>query len=114
MPEYLDDSGRPVRLGPLLSEGGEGRVYDVAGVPGAVAKLYKQRRDDAKLRAMAAMYTPELARVAAWPTTLLRVNGAAVGFLMRKVTGHRPIHALYSPASRRVTFPRADWGDLML
>ncbi|MGL4550295.1 MAG: hypothetical protein ACRC33_03835, partial [Gemmataceae bacterium] len=114
MPDFLDDHGRPVRLGPLLSEGGEGKVYDVAGAPGVAAKLYKQRRDDAKLRAMVGLHTPDLARVAAWPSSLLRLDGAVAGFLMPKVAGHRPLHALYSPASRRVAFPRADWGDLML
>jgi DNA-binding helix-hairpin-helix protein with protein kinase domain len=83
-----------------------------------VAKLYHRPPvplKAEKLRAMVATATPELLRVAAWPTATLheRPNGPMVGLLMPKVSGHQEAHTLYSPAHRKHVFPEADWRFLI-
>src|SRR5258708_32672909 len=40
----------------------------------------------------------------AFPVDVLYVGNAFVGFIMKKVSGHKPIHLLYSPASRKREF----------
>ncbi|MFX9050393.1 hypothetical protein ABTN54_20170, partial [Acinetobacter baumannii] len=36
-----------------------------------------------------------------------------LGFLMRLVSGYRPIHELYGPKSRKAHFPKADYRFLV-
>ncbi len=113
-PELFDHRSNPIRLGPQLGKGGEGTVYEVAGVPDLVAKVYHtppNPRTSAKLQAMVALARPELTKVAAWPTALLHKGqgGDVAGLLMPKVRGFSEAHALYSPAHRKTAFPQADW-----
>ena len=44
---------------------------------------------------------------------LSRRTGEAVGLVMPKVIGHKDIHHLYSPKSRRSHFPKANWHFLV-
>ena len=101
-----------------FATGGEGAVFDVVGRPDLVAKLYskpqsKERCD--KLRAMATLCSPDLLKIAAWPTaTLSNGNPAAVqGILMPRIVNHKEIHHLYSVAQRKKNCPEADWGFLL-
>lgn len=106
-----------VHLGKELGRGGEGAVFDVAGRPDVVAKLYHKivRPDHAsKLKVMVSMANERLARIAAWPLdTLQEPNGDVVGFLMPRVSGHQPVFQLYGPKLRLQEFPRADWRFLI-
>lgn len=103
----------PIRLGALLAKGGEGAVFEVAGRPDRVAKIYlkditPERAD--KLLAMQRLLTPRLAALTAWPDELLHGgNGKVVGFLMPNLRGSKDIHTLYGPKSRLAEFPQADW-----
>ena len=93
----------PVRLGPLLAEGGDAAVYAVDGRPALAAKVYRdpgaEPRRRAKLTAMLAA-PPEGALAApggevslAWPVALLERDapasatppGMPAGFLMPRV-----------------------------
>jgi DNA-binding helix-hairpin-helix protein with protein kinase domain len=109
-------SGR-VTLGPLIAKGGEGGVYDIPAKPNAVAKIYHKAVDAdkaAKLDALASMKSESLLSLTAWPTEVLRNNkGEACGFIMPRVTASKDIHALYTPRSRRMDFPQADWRFLI-
>ena len=113
----LDSRGSPVTPGKELGRGGEGAVFDVAGQPDVVAKVYlkpQNAQHAAKLSAMAGMATSSLLRVAAWPTgTLHDPSGAVVGFTMPKVGGHEPVFKLYGPKVRLQEFPKADWRFLI-
>lgn len=117
--QLRDHLGNEVRLPPKpFAVGGEGAVFDVQGRPDLVAKLYskpqsKERCD--KLRAMAKLCSPNLLKIAAWPTATLSANGPASvdGILMPKVSGYSEIHHLYSVAQRKKEFPEADWGFLL-
>jgi hypothetical protein len=44
---------------------------------------------------------------------LFSPSGAFVGFAMKKVGGHKPIHMLYSPASRKLQFHKANYQFLI-
>ncbi|MFO0841873.1 MAG: hypothetical protein U0797_05655, partial [Gemmataceae bacterium] len=113
-----DHTGRPVRLGPLIGQGGEGAVFQVEGDATLVAKVYSKPPDPAtgdKLRALVRLARPELLRVAALPTGTLHENGTLCGLLMPLVplARFRPVHFLYSPAHRKTAFPLANWRFLM-
>jgi DNA-binding helix-hairpin-helix protein with protein kinase domain len=113
----FDATGTPVFLGKEIGRGGEGAVYEIGNRPDAVAKLYLKPPSpshQAKLLAMTSMATPNLLRLAAWPTgTLHNQSGSVVGFAMPKVTGHNPIFKLYGPKLRLHEFPKADWRFLI-
>jgi DNA-binding helix-hairpin-helix protein with protein kinase domain len=117
-PSLVDQHGRALRLGKTLGRGGEAEIFDVEGTPGAAAKLYHQPRSAAQLAKLAHLVgraTPELLRIAAWPTATLheRAGAPARGFLMSKVEGFAELHVLYGLKSRRERFPRADWHFLI-
>nr|WP_245231202.1 topoisomerase DNA-binding C4 zinc finger domain-containing protein [Zongyanglinia huanghaiensis] len=40
-------------------------------------------------------------------------RGNFIGFVMRRVTGCRPVHELYDPKSRKIHFPKADYRFLI-
>lgn len=115
--EVFDTQGRLVRLGQQRGRGGEGTIYDVLSADNTVAKIYHralppQRVE--KIRAMVGMRNDRIERLAAWPINLLlRRSGEPVGVLMPKVEGHKDIHHLYSPKSRRADFQKADWRFLV-
>jgi len=104
-------------LGKELGRGGEGSVYEIVGQPEVVAKLYHKPIGDEraeKIEVMASMRTEGLTALTAWPLELLRnTGGAPCGFSMPRVSGHKDIHNLYSPRSRKIEFPTADWRFLV-
>jgi DNA-binding helix-hairpin-helix protein with protein kinase domain len=107
--------GTPMQLGPLLGEGGEGRVHAIVGATDRVAKIYSapvEADKAAKLKAMCALSTPALSKIAAWPHDLITSGGKIVGFTMPRVVGNRPIHMLYSPKTRAQEYPQATWAFL--
>ncbi len=102
------EAGRVVQLGKELGRGGEGTVYEVAGDPRQVAKIYlapKRAEREAKIRAMVRAPT-RVSRVA-WPTEMLLEAGAFAGFLMPAATGKTIYHAI--TARREAAFPGHDW-----
>ena len=106
-----------VKLGKELGRGGEGAVFLVNGAPDLVAKVYLKPPSAAridKLRSMARGASPDLLKVAAWPTELLLDEGGQPrGFLMPRVNGREDLHQLYTPKSRRRIFPKADFRFLI-
>jgi len=113
-----DANGETVALGREIARGGEGAIRETEHDANVVAKLYLRRVESEKalkLRSMVRKATPDLLRVAAWPTMTLHDNpgGQLIGVLMPKVPDHREIHQLYSPAQRKAQFPKADWKFLI-
>lgn len=111
-------NGSSIVLGNRIAKGGEGTVYAVSNDPTVVAKIYhaplKPEKFE-KLQAMSFLAKPELVAVAAWPVDMAyRSRGQEpVGVLMPYVQKHREIHQLYSPAQRKLHYPRADWSFLV-
>jgi DNA-binding helix-hairpin-helix protein with protein kinase domain len=104
--------GRPLVLEQEIGKGGEGSVWSVAGNPNSVAKFYHQGLDPQKakkLEAMCRLKSESLLRIAAWPTDVLRAVafGQPQGLLMPRIKGYQEAHLLYSPKSRRGSFPEA-------
>ena len=111
--------GNDVRLAPkFFTEGGEVRSSTSwatpAWSPSSTRKPQSKERCD-KLRAMAKLCSPDLLKIAAWPTSVLSEGNPAVvdGILMPKVSGHFEIHHLYNVGRRKEDFPEADWGFLL-
>lgn len=112
----VDRNGTAISLATELGRGGEGAVYEVAGRPDSVAKVYLKppgAEHSAKLTAMLKANTATMAKLAAWPTDLVLDRGKTVGFLMPKVAGFRPAFELYGPKLRLQRFPKADWRFLI-
>ncbi len=115
----FDHVGRPIRLGQKLGTGGEGTVFEIATASERVAKIYHKlplpARTAAKLRAMVDLARGEITQVAAWPIATLheRPGGPTVGLVMRRIKDFKEIHTLYSPAHRKIAFPKADWKFLI-
>ncbi len=112
----LAGNGATLRLGPLLAQGGEGRVHRIDGDGGRLAKLYKQPLDAAKSRKLEVMVARAATAPAfvAWPQDVIRDDaGRNVGFVMPAVAGQEDIHELYGPKSREAAFPEADFRFLV-
>lgn len=116
-PPSVRDSKGPIGLGKVLGKGGEGAVYEIAGRPDQVAKIYhpeKRAGKAPKIEAMIPLKSDRLLSLAAWPLDLVWTSaGEFMGLLIPRVHGHKDIHTLYSPRSRKVEFPNADWRFLV-
>ena len=120
-PTLYDSRGRLVPLGRQLGAGGEGTVYEIADRQGLAAKVYLGKVAEEQAAKLAAMIhllkerKDDLLKLAAWPVGSLhgKPGGPLIGFSMQRITGFKPIHALYSPKSRMSEFPKADWTFLL-
>ena len=75
---YSDGNGQPIVLGASIGRGGEGEVFAVNGRFDLVAKIYHQPLTAGraeKITAMAALDSPDLAAVCAWPIGFRSTNG---------------------------------------
>jgi DNA-binding helix-hairpin-helix protein with protein kinase domain len=116
LPDIVDSSGRPLKLGAAVGRGGEAAVYDVMSLPGIVAKIYHKPIDAdraAKIKAMPSIANDGLNKLASWPRDLLlNRQGQPIGLLIPKVLG-KDAHHLCSPKSRANEFPGTDWRFLI-
>ena len=116
-PLLFDREGKPIRLGDRIGKGGEGEVYALDGNGDRVVKFYTvhdvHTRED-KIRHMVESGLAEKNALIAFPIDLVFDKaGRFAGFTMPKVTSHRPLHELYSPAARKTAFPHADYRFLV-
>lgn len=110
--------GEKIALGREVGRGGEGAVYEIAGTPQRVAKIYQSAPDvrkQSKLLFMAATADKQLLKYTAWPQETLHssLRGPVVGFVMPRVSDRVPVHVLYSPAHRRQEYPKLAWDFLL-
>ena len=102
-----------VPVGRLIGKGGEGQVFALNGRSGAAVKIYDPRwrvQREEKVRAMVHGGFAARAEFVAYPREVVSNRcGEFLGFVMRLVSGYRPIHELYSPKSRQRHFPKADY-----
>lgn len=110
-------AGKSEQLGKKLGKGGEGDVYALSGHPDRAVKIYKaelRKSREGKVRAMVDERLAESTGLVAFPFDIVTdPSGAFAGFSMRLVAGYRPLHELYSPKSRKIHFPRADYRFLV-
>lgn len=109
--------GHTFHLAKQIGKGGEGAIYETAEQKDIAIKLYwpdkaASRRE--KISAMAAAQWYKTNSFVAFPIDVLfSPNGSFVGFAMKKIGGSRPVHMLYSPASRKLEFSRANYKFLI-
>ena len=109
--------GRTFHLAKQIGKGGEGAIYETREQNDIAVKLYwpnkaQTRRD--KIAAMASAQWHNANSFVAFPIDVLFApDGTFVGFLMRKIEGSKPVHMLYSPASRKVEFSQANYKFLV-
>ncbi len=107
--ETVMAGGRPVRIGPLIGEGGQGAVFSVSGDPGACVKIYFESdpsRQTALRRRFDALLQKGLRadRRLVLPTAVLELPWT--GYLMRRVQDAEPLSALAVPPRSR---PVNEW-----
>jgi DNA-binding helix-hairpin-helix protein with protein kinase domain len=105
-----NSAGHAFHLAKEIGKGGEGAIYEIKEQNDIALKLYwpnkaQSRRD--KVTAMASAQWYKNNSFVAFPIDVLFYpNGAFIGFAMKKVGGHKPVHMLYSPASRKIGFTK--------
>ncbi|HPG03007.1 MAG: protein kinase domain-containing protein [Hyphomicrobiales bacterium] len=115
-PFAIRTSKGPIALGKLIGKGGEASVFEIAGSTDKVAKIYHAPKPDQsmKVAAMLPIANADLLALTAWPLDLLYgKTGSFTGIVLPRVSGHKDIHNLYSPRSRKAEFPNADWRFLI-
>ena len=109
--------GRTLHLTKQIGKGGEGAIYETREQNDIAVKLYwptkaQSRRD--KIVAMASAQFYKTNSFVAFPVDVLfEPNGGFAGFAMKKIGASKPVHMLYSPASRKVEFSRASYKFLV-
>ena len=113
MTQAIKIDGRPLALGKRIGKGGEGEVFAIDSRPDSAVKIYKDElraQREPKVRAMVHADLADSTKLVAFPAAVATdVSGDFIGFLMRLVSGYRPIHDLYGPKSRKLHFPKADY-----
>ena len=112
LPQVLS-GGRALPLDRMIGKGGEGEVYSVDGDTAHAVKIYTDKDRLSRQDKVSAMVRAELAKrspLAAFPVAVVNHHdGSFAGFVMKLVGGHRPLHELYAPGSRKQHFPQADY-----
>lgn len=110
-------AGKRAPLGKRLGGGGEGDVYALPDRADQAVKVYKETlrpSREEKVRAMVENRLADKTELIAFPSAMATDgSGTFAGFTMRLVSGYRPIHELYSPKSRKIQFPKADYRFLV-
>jgi DNA-binding helix-hairpin-helix protein with protein kinase domain len=112
----MTSSGRRLQLGNVLGKGGEANIFHVEGDSTIAVKIYtdgKGLERQAKVTAMIADRLRERTPIVAFPVETVSVNGAFVGFTMRKAIGAKVMHQLCSPGDRKAEFPDANFRFLV-
>lgn len=114
--EVIVDKG-VIRLGPRIGKGGEGEVYKLGSDDKFAIKVYTTKDKSSREDKISAMIRAELSKKAplvAFPISIAKNSrGEFVGFVMPLVSGHKPLHELYSPGPRKQNFPQADFRFLV-
>lgn len=109
--------GKPLALGKLIGKGGEGEVFALSDDESLAVKRYTINDLGSRKAKVGAMINARLAHKSALVAFPLSVvtdhNGKFAGFIMKLVSGHKPIHELYSPSGRKHNFPECDYRFLV-
>jgi len=102
-----------VSVAELIGKGGEGTVYAIKGRSGQAVKIYNsslRAKREGKVRAMVGEGLAAKTDLIAYPGEVVTDSrGNFLGFVMRLLSGYRPLHELYSPKSRQRYFPKMDY-----
>ena len=105
--------GQTVTVGRSIGKGGEGEVFALEGRAKEALKVYKpdlRAAREAKVRAMVRGDLAKRTDLVAFPASIATsTDRKFIGFVMRLVSGYRPLHQIYSPKSRQIHFPEVDY-----
>ena len=111
-------SGRIFHLTKEIGKGGEGAIFETNDQHDVALKLYWPNKAQSRREKVSAMASAQWYKTNSFVTfpidVLFSAGGAFVGFAMKKVGGHKPVHMLYSPASRKLEFQKANYKFLIL
>ena len=109
--------GKTYRLGKRIGGGGEGDVFLVENLPDQAVKIYKEHlrvSREPKVRAMIGGSLAVSTNLVAFPSEITTdLTGGFGGFAMRLVKSFWPMHEFYSPKSRKLQYPKADYRHLV-
>lgn len=110
-------NGKLHQVGQRIGKGGEGEVYTLEDNSNLALKIYtikdKSTREQ-KISAMVNLGLSNKSQLVSFPESVAySSDGVFLGFVMRIVSGHKPLHELYSPGSRKLHFPQADYRFLV-
>jgi DNA-binding helix-hairpin-helix protein with protein kinase domain len=109
--------GRTFHLAKQIGQGGEGAIYETREQPDVALKLYWPNKAESRRDKVSAMASAQWYKTNSFVTfpidILLSPTGAFLGFIMKKVGGGKPVHLLFSPASRKIEFANADYRFLV-
>ncbi|MCW5599410.1 MAG: hypothetical protein KIT59_09910, partial [Nitrosomonas sp.] len=115
--KHVRVDGKPFDLGRKIGKGGEGEIYSLQNDPTLALKVYTTHDRMAREQKISAMVKLNLAKkttLVAFPISVAKTNdGMFIGFVMRLVSDHKPLHELYSPGARKTHFPHADYRFLV-
>ena len=117
---YKTLANHDIQLGRELGKGGEGTIYEIAGAPDRVAKIYHSNQPlsekEEKLHSMIANppvrgnATSHMAM--AWPRELVYKHGRFAGYVMPRVANCHSIVKIYNPQFRAKHNFLFDWRQL--
>ncbi len=112
---FLDD--RLLKVGRRIGRGGEGEVYELQDDSTSAIKIYTvadTKAREAKVAAMVANGLASKSELASFPNAIVHNRrGKFLGFRMKLVRDHKPLHELYAPGPRKHSFPQADYRFLV-
>ncbi len=118
-PPSLVVEGVSIQLGKRIGRGGEGEVFALENDVDRALKVYTASASDshqreAKIAAIINRKIAQQSSLVAFPLAIARhSDGRFAGFVMKRVTGHKPLFELYSPGARKKHFPKADFRFLV-
>lgn len=117
-PQLFGIDGKLIRLSNRIGKGGEGEVYALEGSNNVALKYYTvhdAHTREEKVRCMIAEQLASKSPLIAFPISIVFDKARKfAGFTMPRISGHQPLHELYSPAARKANFPQANFRFLVL
>ena len=112
---HIKIGGTKYTLGKFIAKGGECHIYKIGDT--LAVKLYppeKRASREEKIRAMVDSKIHESTSLVSYPIDLVTdLSGKFIGFSMKLIEKHEPLHHLYSPKSRQKYFPDCDYRFLI-
>ena len=115
---YTGKSGVQYNLSKILASGGEGEIYDIAGKPDCVAKIYKSGKANSekenKLLKMANdPPNQSMLKQIAWPQDVLYDGSNFVGFIMPKLEINEDLNVIYEYGST-AKYQKMSWENRII
>lgn len=121
--KLVTEDGKILYLGPLLGEGGEGRVFKTPGMPGKAVKIYRSTVDrkerEQKIKALMHTHVPaqiDHMQIATVPEACVYTeDGEFVGYMMQQVSSRFKIYDVMRNSPERIKFfPELDYRGLIV